>query len=63
MEPEITVDSVRMLAKAVGITLPEEDVEPVTAALRGYKAAFRAIEALDLSEVDPVLTMDPRWKS
>jgi ribosomal protein L12E/L44/L45/RPP1/RPP2 len=61
MEQEITAETVKGLAQAVGLTLPDEDIEPVVAALRGYRAAFRPLEDLDLTEVDPVVVTDPRW--
>lgn len=61
MQQEITADTVRQLASVVGITVPEEDVDAVAAALRSYRAAFEAVEALDLTEVDPVVVTDPRW--
>ena len=61
MEHEISADTVRLLAQVVGISLPEEDVDSVVAALRSYKSAFSALEALDLNEIDPVVVTDPRW--
>ncbi len=61
MQQEITADTVRQLARIVGITVPEEDVDSVAAALRSYRSAFEAVEALDLTEVDPVVVTDPRW--
>jgi Asp-tRNA(Asn)/Glu-tRNA(Gln) amidotransferase C subunit len=61
MQQEITADTVRQLASVVGITVPEEDVDAVATALRSYRAAFEAVEALDLTEVDPVVVTDPRW--
>ena len=38
-----------------------ELVDAVAAALRSYRSAFEAVEALDLTEVDPVVVTDPRW--
>jgi Asp-tRNA(Asn)/Glu-tRNA(Gln) amidotransferase C subunit len=61
MKHEITADTVRRLAEVVGITVPDEDVDSVVAALRSYRSAFEAVEALDLTEVDPVVVTDPRW--
>ena len=62
MEKEITADTVRRLAEVVGIVVPEEDLAGVVATLRSYKTAFAAVEALDLTEVDPVVVTDPRWE-
>lgn len=61
LEHEITPDTVRQLADVAGITVPAEDVDSVVAALRAYRSAFKAVEALDLTEVDPVVVTDPRW--
>lgn len=58
---EITPDTVRSLAEVAGITVPAEDIDSVVAALRAYRSAFEPIEALDLTEVDPVVVTDPRW--
>ena len=61
LEQEITPDTVRRLAEVAGITVPTEDVDSVVAALRAYRSAFKQLEALDLTEVDPVVVTDPRW--
>lgn len=62
MDKEITAETVRRLAEVVGIDVPEEDLPGVVATMRSYKAAFQAVEALDLTEVDPVVVTDPRWE-
>jgi len=61
MEREITADTVRRLAEVAGITVPDDDLESVVAALRTYRSAFKAVQDLDLTEVDPVVVTDPRW--
>ena len=61
MELEVTSETVRQLAKVAGITVPDEDMDSVVAALRVYRSAFKSLEALDLTEVDPVVVTDPRW--
>jgi Asp-tRNA(Asn)/Glu-tRNA(Gln) amidotransferase C subunit len=58
---EITVDMVLQMAKAADLVIPEEDLEEVRSALSDYRMAFRPVEALDLTDVDPALIMDPRW--
>jgi Asp-tRNA(Asn)/Glu-tRNA(Gln) amidotransferase C subunit len=62
MEKEITADTVRRLAEVAGIQVPDEDLPGVIATLKSYRAAFQAVEALDLTEVDPVVVTDPRWE-
>lgn len=61
MNQEITPDTVRRLADYAGITVPDEDVDSVVAALRAYRSAFNVVEELDLTEIDPVVVTDPRW--
>jgi Asp-tRNA(Asn)/Glu-tRNA(Gln) amidotransferase C subunit len=61
MQNEITSDTVRRLAEVAGIRVPDDDLESVVAALRTYRSAFKAVEDLDLTEVDPVVVTDPRW--
>lgn len=61
LDQEITPDTVRRLAEVAGITVPAEDMDSVVAALRAYRSAFKPLESLDLTEVDPVVVTDPRW--
>ena len=61
LDQEITPDTVRRLAEFAGLTLPDEDVDSVIAALRAYRSAFSVVEKLDLTEIDPVVVTDPRW--
>jgi Asp-tRNA(Asn)/Glu-tRNA(Gln) amidotransferase C subunit len=62
MEKDINAETIRRLAEVAGIEIPEEDIPGVVATMRSYKAAFQAVEALDLTEVDPVVVTDPRWE-
>ena len=62
MEKEITADTVRRLAEVVGIQVPDEDLPGIVATFKSYRTAFEAVEALDLTEVDPVVVTDPRWE-
>jgi Asp-tRNA(Asn)/Glu-tRNA(Gln) amidotransferase C subunit len=61
MTAEITIELVRQLAGVAGLRIPDEDLEEVRAALAKYRVVFAPVEALDLTDVDPALTMDPRW--
>ena len=58
----VDADTVRTLAKVAGITLPEEDVEPLVGALRNHVASMKALEDLDIEDADPIVTFDPRWE-
>jgi Asp-tRNA(Asn)/Glu-tRNA(Gln) amidotransferase C subunit len=59
---EIDAEVVRTLARVAGISLPEEDVEPLVGALRNHLAGMKALEELDIDEADPIVTFDPRWE-
>jgi hypothetical protein len=52
---------VRGQAIALGIPVPEEDVGPLAEMLARQLDEFAAVEALDLSDVDPSLDFDPVW--
>lgn len=59
---EVDADVVRTLAGVAGISLPEEDVEPLVGALRNHLKGMEVLDQLDLEESDPIVTFDPRWK-
>lgn len=59
----ITFDTVLTLAQLVGLTIPEEDLEPLTGALRDQLAAVTSLDELDLTDVDPIVEFDPRWRA
>jgi Asp-tRNA(Asn)/Glu-tRNA(Gln) amidotransferase C subunit len=61
-ESEVDAEVVRTLARVAGITLPEEDVEPLVGALRNHLAGMKALDDLDVDEADPIVTFDPRWE-
>jgi len=59
--PDISADTVLRMAEVARLVIPEEDLEEVRVALVEYRVVFQPVEELDLTGVDPVLTMDPRW--
>lgn len=63
MKPEeVDAGVVRTLAGVAGITIPDEDIQPLIGALRNHLAGMEALEALDIDEHDPIVTFDPRWR-
>ena len=48
-------------ARSLGLEIPDEDLEPLSRALRDQLASLGRIEALDLRGTAPVLQFDPRW--
>jgi hypothetical protein len=49
-------------ARVAGIEIPNADFPSLTAAYANQLAAIAALETVDASELEPVVTMDPRWK-
>ena len=63
MKPEeVDADVVRTLARVAGISVPDEDVEPLVGALRNHLRGMEVLDGLDLEEYDPIVTFDPRWR-
>jgi Asp-tRNA(Asn)/Glu-tRNA(Gln) amidotransferase C subunit len=58
---DIRAETVLQMAEVARLVIPEEDLEEVRAALADYRIVFQPVEDLDLTGVDPALTMDPRW--
>jgi Asp-tRNA(Asn)/Glu-tRNA(Gln) amidotransferase C subunit len=58
---EVTPEVVRTLAAVAGITIPDEDIEPLVGALKNHLKGMKALDELDVDEVDPIVTFDPRW--
>ncbi len=58
---EVDADVIRTLAAVAGITIPDEDIQPLIGALRNHLAGMKALEDLDIDEADPIVTFDPRW--
>ena len=61
MPQEVDADVIRTLAGVAGITIPDEDIQPLVGALRNHLAGMKALEDLDIDEADPIVTFDPRW--
>ena len=59
---EVDADVVRALAGVAGISVPEEDVEPLVKALRNHLKGMEVLDTLDLDDYDPIVIFDPRWR-
>lgn len=44
-----------------GIALPEEDIEPLAAALAAHAVTIAPLLELDLQDTPSALDLDPRW--
>ncbi|HVC76462.1 MAG TPA: hypothetical protein VND96_08090 [Candidatus Micrarchaeaceae archaeon] len=63
MKPEeVNADVIRTLASVAGITVPEEDMQPLVGAFRNHLAGMKALEDMDIDEADPIVIFDPRWQ-
>jgi hypothetical protein len=57
----ISQDLILDMARVVGLVIPQEDLAPLSIALRDQLASIDRVEALDLDGVSPILQFDPRW--
>jgi hypothetical protein len=55
--PELTADTIRQLARAVGIRPQEQSLEALARALGATIAAIERCEALDLAAHEPACTL------
>lgn len=49
------------LARALDLVIPDEDLDPLSTALRDQLASIASIEALHPEDVSPPAPFDPRW--
>jgi hypothetical protein len=49
------------LGTLLGLTIPDEDLQPLSTALRDQLASVDRIESLDLEGASPAARFDPRW--
>ena len=61
MDIDLTPDLLASLAELAGIDIPADDVELLSVVLGNQLALNARLTALDLSDVPPIVTMDPRW--
>ena len=55
-------DVVDVLAGVAGFEVPAGDRELLTAILRNQLAAVRVLAELDVQDVEPIVSFDPRWR-
>jgi hypothetical protein len=53
--------AVDALAQIAGFAVPDEDRETLTGVFTNQLAAARLLEALDVGDVEPIVSFDPRW--
>lgn len=57
-----TREEVERLGELARLRLPKEDLDPLAEALAEHDALVEPLLALELADVDPALTFDPRWR-
>lgn len=57
----IPTETIRAMARVLSVPIYEEDLAPLSTALRDQLAAIARIESLDLSGVAPNPGFDVRW--
>jgi hypothetical protein len=58
----VTPETMRLLAALAGFTVPDEDVELLSAALGSQLRSIAALDEVDLTYVNPAVEFDPRWR-
>jgi hypothetical protein len=54
-------ETIHVLARAAGIEIPEGDVALLSGAYANQQHAIAALEQVDVEDVEPLLSFDPRW--
>jgi Asp-tRNA(Asn)/Glu-tRNA(Gln) amidotransferase C subunit len=58
----LSSEAVLLLSRLQGIEIPPEDVEDVRVALSAHLESVKVLEELDLTDVEPIVHFDPRWR-
>ncbi|MBJ7600912.1 MAG: hypothetical protein DLM67_23360 [Candidatus Nephthysia bennettiae] len=58
----ITPETTRLLAALAGFAVPDEDIELLAAALSSQLRSIATLDELDLTDVNPAVEFDPRWR-
>ena len=62
MADEVTPEIVDVLAGVAGFSVPEEDRALVAEVLANQREGAQRLEQLDLGDVAPIVSFDPRWR-
>lgn len=58
----ISREDVDVLAQIAALSISSGDVEGLIAALTLQVSALRRLDQLDLMDIEPAITFDPRWR-
>lgn len=53
---------VEAAARVAGIEIPNADFPSLAAAFANQLTAIAALETVDATELEPAVTLDPRWR-
>jgi hypothetical protein len=62
MADELDWKLVEAVAAIAELGVPEEDRELLVAVLDNQLAGSRSLLELDVSEIEPIVSFDPRWR-
>ena len=57
----LDLEVVRSFARLLGLSIPPEDLDSVSASLAAQMASINSLDRVDLTNILPILKMDPRW--
>ena len=57
----IATDQLLVVAALFGLHIPAEDRDALAGSLGDQLRSIERLEALDLTDINPVLEFDPRW--
>jgi Asp-tRNA(Asn)/Glu-tRNA(Gln) amidotransferase C subunit len=55
-------ETIGAVARVAGIKIPEADLPSLAGAFANQLQAIAALEELDVDEVEPIVSFDPRWR-
>jgi len=57
----ITPDIAKLLARLAGVRVPDDDIALLAAGLGSQLASVAALDAIDLTDVNPAVEFDASW--
>lgn len=61
MSETTSAETIKTLGRLAGLDIPEEDLQPLAMAMQRHLASIAALEALDLTDIEPMLTFKAAW--
>jgi hypothetical protein len=58
----LSVNDLQVVAAMLGLTIPDEDIEALAAMVGDQLAVIDRLEQPDLTDINPLLEFDPRWR-